>query len=346
MIAAMELFLRLFFPQNLTASEFDPYLRWKHIPNFNGKFCSFVKGEFCTDYKINSKSLRDFEYNYSRNKKYRILVLGDSFTVGHGVEMEESYPKLLEKMIGRGNVEIINAGHKGTGPDNYYLGYKHEFYKYDPDMVIVGLSLSNDIDYQSLVEFNQTKNGYSLYEKTPIKDGNSIIRFRRWLGQHSHLYNFLIVSFMKNAFINNFLIKAHLFAVPWRPPFGEESYEYNLQLNKTLLLVNYLNDYLLGQNKKIMFVLIPYDSQVYPPVYKEDVMRYNITRPLDMYLPNKKIKELCREKNMACLDLTGDFIKNSNLPLFFKYDRHWNRKGHEIASKLIYEKLINITSVP
>src|SRR2546430_1564409 len=54
--------------------------------------------EFEMKVKINSLGMRDREYSVEKPKgTYRILVLGDSYTFGSGVQADETYAKLLEK---------------------------------------------------------------------------------------------------------------------------------------------------------------------------------------------------------------------------------------------------------
>ena len=134
-----------------------------HKPN------SYFKELYGVEVKINSKGLRDFEYSYSKPANvYRILVLGDSITLGWGVPFESTYAKYLEKMLNaRGkNIEfqVIN-----TGVGNYNTQIEAEFLKkeglkYDPDMIILGYFV-NDAE---------------------------IVRPRRYfLNEHSYLYVYI-----------------------------------------------------------------------------------------------------------------------------------------------------------
>src|SRR3989344_4778458 len=81
------------------------------IPN---RQCRFKTDEWDVVYKINSMSLRDMEYTLNKPEGiFRILVLGDSFAQGHGVDIDESFPKLLERRLNfqdNANIEIINSG--------------------------------------------------------------------------------------------------------------------------------------------------------------------------------------------------------------------------------------------
>ncbi|MDP3041912.1 MAG: SGNH/GDSL hydrolase family protein [Candidatus Omnitrophota bacterium] len=103
---------------------------------------SYLKNIYGVDIKINSKGLRDYEYDYSKpSGVYRILVLGDSLTLGWGVPFEYTYPKYLEKMLNEtGNIkyQVINAGVGNYNLQSEVMFLKKEGLKYNPDMIILG----------------------------------------------------------------------------------------------------------------------------------------------------------------------------------------------------------------
>lgn len=64
---------------------------------------------------INAEGLRDYEYDYQRPAGVtRILALGDSVTFGWGVKLEDTYPKVLERLLNGGEsrdrYEVLNCG--------------------------------------------------------------------------------------------------------------------------------------------------------------------------------------------------------------------------------------------
>jgi len=96
-----------------------------------------------TTIRVNQDSFRGREYSTEKPAgTYRIIVLGDSNTMGSGVEENETYPFVLEKrLIEREdgwNYEVLNMGVQG-----YTAGQEVEFYlrkgkKYSPDLIIIG----------------------------------------------------------------------------------------------------------------------------------------------------------------------------------------------------------------
>src|ERR1044071_4049271 len=118
---------------------YDPVLGWAHQPGQEGVF---ETPQFRTAVRINEKGLRDRSHSYTRqNANGRILVLGDSFAWGYGVEESERFSQVLEKSM---DVEVINAGVSGYSTDQELLWYQNEGIKYETDLVVLVLA-GNDV---------------------------------------------------------------------------------------------------------------------------------------------------------------------------------------------------------
>ena len=102
-----------------------------------------------TQFKTNSQGLRDKEYNVSKlNDVYRIAVVGDSFTMPAGVEINKSYHSRLEEQLNKEQPEeyyqFINFGVGGYSLRQYLAIIKFKVKKYNPDLIIVGFCGEND----------------------------------------------------------------------------------------------------------------------------------------------------------------------------------------------------------
>ena len=108
----------------------DPNLGFVHEPNTS----AFVMG---VDVRINSQGLRDREYSLAKPAGvYRILMLGDSTTLGWGVKAEETASKILERELGP-RFEVINAGVGNYGTVQEFTYYKTRGRLFRPDLVIL-----------------------------------------------------------------------------------------------------------------------------------------------------------------------------------------------------------------
>ncbi|MDQ2693572.1 MAG: SGNH/GDSL hydrolase family protein [Chloroflexota bacterium] len=119
--------------------KYDPQLGWAHEPEQEG---IFETPQFRTVVRINEKGLRDRPHSYERqNDNKRVLVLGDSFAWGYGVEETERFSQKLEEAM---DVEVINAGVSGYSTDQELLWYQSEGSKYETDLVILVFT-GNDV---------------------------------------------------------------------------------------------------------------------------------------------------------------------------------------------------------
>ena len=127
----------------------DPRLGQRLSPGYNGWFAG-------VPVRINRLGFRD-DREYSLAKApgtFRIIVLGDSVTFGHGTLGETTYPFLLERRLEawRPDVtwEVWNLGVPGynTGQELAYLEEVGE--RYAPDLVIVGF-YPNDIQNNTVI---------------------------------------------------------------------------------------------------------------------------------------------------------------------------------------------------
>ena len=80
--------------------------------------------------------------------EFRVVVLGDSYTVGGQVPYEQTFPAVLERRLrdaGHGNVRVINAGVGGYTTFNEAGLLREHLAWMQPDLVIVATFLGNDV---------------------------------------------------------------------------------------------------------------------------------------------------------------------------------------------------------
>jgi lysophospholipase L1-like esterase len=95
--------------------------------------------QYGVDISINSNGWRDREYQ-TNTEDYRIMVLGDSITLGWGVESDKTFPKVLEKLINENKnatVEVINAGVGNYNTEMEVYSFLKKGGQYNPDTIIM-----------------------------------------------------------------------------------------------------------------------------------------------------------------------------------------------------------------
>ncbi|MFP4500529.1 MAG: SGNH/GDSL hydrolase family protein [Candidatus Hydrogenedentota bacterium] len=97
--------------------------------------------------RINRLGLRDEEIATEPSDAVRILAIGDSYTFGWGVDLEDTWLNQLEENLEAAghDVETINMGKPGAGPPDYAEFAETAIPLLEPDLVIVGMLLGNDL---------------------------------------------------------------------------------------------------------------------------------------------------------------------------------------------------------
>ena len=132
-------------PENLGVR--DPYLPFKPEPLSAYRVAN---AEFRVEYRHNSFGFRDVEHTPTKPQGvFRILALGDSFTYGLGVSLEDSFLYRLEAELNSRSgdhprIEIIKAGIPRYFPETERLLLEHYGVSYSPDLVLVGF-VPNDV---------------------------------------------------------------------------------------------------------------------------------------------------------------------------------------------------------
>jgi hypothetical protein len=114
--------------------------------------------------KINSLGMRGEEIQSKKEKEFRVLVLGDSFTEAFQVSDENIYPRLLEKMVKKRDghiVRAVNAGRSGASPAFYIHLAKFYNTTFKQDYTIIQL---NDGDFTEDM-MNPTRNFYAVKDE-------------------------------------------------------------------------------------------------------------------------------------------------------------------------------------
>ncbi len=129
-------------PANFNPFRTDPVLGYALRPDWTA--LHERRGEFRVVVRTNALGLRGAAAApEAAPGTRRVLVIGDSFTFGFGVEDGESFPALLDGLLGP-RVEVLNAGVPGWSIDHQWLFWKERGRGLAPDLVLLA-TCSNDV---------------------------------------------------------------------------------------------------------------------------------------------------------------------------------------------------------
>lgn len=131
----------------------------------------------------------------------RVLLLGDSFTFGYGVEDGEVVSAVLEDLLnaapGAPRTEVINLGVSGFGQAEELVTWEQRGRAYQPDLVAV-LYFDNDIGNNAVAQLytagpagTVTRTGNAYLPGAKLQERLYAIPPVRWLFEHSQAWNLI-----------------------------------------------------------------------------------------------------------------------------------------------------------
>jgi carbamoyltransferase len=120
---------------------YHPVIGWWHIPNVRARI---PLGDTFHLIRTNASGLRS-NRNYplkTPTGQKRIVLLGDSYSAGDGVNNEERYSDLLEQRY-HPYLDVMNFGLNGSGTDQQLLIYENIAKNYEADAYIFAILAEN-----------------------------------------------------------------------------------------------------------------------------------------------------------------------------------------------------------
>lgn len=314
------------------------------------------KGVFNTRFTTNSKGLRDKEYDYRKPPGVqRILILGDSFTWGFGVNDDEIYTEILESMLD--STEVINFGVTGFNIAQEFLYLKKEGIKYEPDIVIVGLALNDFFDKDLLDSLrnahfhrNINKTATAISEKSNLI-GTQLSNIKVYFTNNSFLYNFIIERINTNKKLVKLLVKFGLKddlqglvdldrnlmpALNYYSPKLTRSFKKN---KKTLLEIrNFLNK----KGVRFIICIIPAIETINKKAFKHSIAYTKFEeKDFNLEKPYIILKNFCESNHIEFINPYITFKKKQaeSNNLYLKNDMHFSKFGHKLLAQEIYKFL-------
>lgn len=119
------------------------------------------------EYATNEWGLRDRNYPSKPVGRKRVLLLGDSFTFGLGVEDADAiFPELVERRLDskrRGGVDVLNGGIPASLTADWVALWQRVAEPFDPDLVVAVFFLRDGTPAASIPEFFDRIRGQLAY---------------------------------------------------------------------------------------------------------------------------------------------------------------------------------------
>lgn len=208
--------LRNVIQMDSSCAMYDPQLFYTLRP---GK-CHFRNIEFDTELSINSMGVRDNEQSLAGPK---VVLLGDSYTMGWGIQQDATYANLLERALDQ---KVLNAGISSYGTVRE-LNILKRFDSQSLTTVVIQYNVSDLDENKTFVENGDSLviSGRDVYKTT----SEQVVQKKRYFfGKHT-------------ALITKFVLKGWLGRLSKVRTTGVEDVTYFIHALKTLHVPDSLN---------------------------------------------------------------------------------------------------------
>ena len=303
-----ELLARSFIPVRNVGPSFtvyDPFYGKALKKNFSGRR---ITPEFTMKFTTNSDGFRGPPLETVSSRP--LLFLGDSFTMGYGVNDGEEFPALVGKGLGERDSEtvpVINAGMGHSGNGRWVKFLRSEGKKYDPRLVVLQIHANDFEDNVRERLFEQSPAG-GLIELPIPPPGKMRILQILVDGVPGLSYSYLIgwgrqVSWPRNSTARN---------TDSESPVGNQD---QTTLEEPLLygLLEEVLEICEDQGREVLAVLAD--------------------------IPENRLgtmQEFFSERNVLTVMIP---TKRDRPDLYYKVDGHWNASGHRFTADRILEAM-------
>lgn len=265
----------------------------------------------------------------------RIATLGDGFTMGWGVNDDQTYPArlqvLLQQELGR-PVEVLNAGVEGTGTGEQALYYQRWVGRFHPDIVVLGVNSTDPYDDRSRGLFSVGADGVAI-PRSPEARNQSHRRFR------SVVHSIPGFDFLdKNSRLFGYV--RHLLWQAWYREQWMKSEELDKALPLTAAEIRWLDGEVRKSGGRLFVIYIPQNQwATYPP-------RERLTEERLAGL----LQDLSGQEHAPFSDLSPAIraaSARSPQPLYYlRHDCYPTSQGNAVLAQLVAELVRNQLGPP
>jgi hypothetical protein len=335
----------------------DPVRGVGHVPG--AKSQKQYKGRPLVE--INSDGWRGPDIALGRSPgTIRVALLGDSFIEAFEVPFEKTVGEVLGRRLSTllgTPVEVLNFGHGGYGTTQELLTLQHEVWKYSPDLILLGMTLGNDIsdNYRPLKQSDYVP--YHVFRDTTLQLDSSFLQSRGYqsralwtrnllgLVQHSRLVQVLnraryVRRHAKHQRRNVAQGPVHEVGLDDQVNLPPTTPEWHEAWRVTEGVLRLMRDEARRNETPLAVVTLTRGMQVTPR--REERKKYlDELGGKDLYYPERRVAAFGDREGIPVLNLAPAMAKQAEeRQVFFHADQdsvgigHWNEEGHQAAAEL------------
>ena len=329
-----------------------------HVPRKNIRGLHSKKGSFSTTFRTNTRGLRDKEYTLTKTDGVsRIVIIGDSFTWGWGVNDDEIYTERLEAMLS--NTETINLGVTAYSLSQEISYFQREGLRYNPDILMVGFYLDDIIRGPGRNVINKSVQQSKTSTQREVQKNRLRVKLyenmKKYVLHKSALYQFIVDRIgtkrtLVNALANIGVINLTEFEdldTNLKPALKNYPAKINKCWEVTQSELLQLKQITHNKGIKLIIVIIPSPHSIVEKRF-EDAISHSIyhKRDFDLDKPYSLLTDFASSNNIDLVNPIEVYRQahKEGILLYLKKDVHINATGHEVLARVIADYLISTST--
>lgn len=375
-----ELILRpILGPRYFGVFELDAHSLYKLVPNTTREYNrQSVNEKGYVTYRVNSDGFRGEEISKKGDQK-RIVVYGDSFIHAEFSELRDTFAERLEEKLSQrlgSEVEVVNGGVAGYGPDQIIRRMEKELVWLEPDLIVAGIFAGNDFgDLVRSKLYKLDENGGLESNKFVVSDNiksnmalarsellikkilRQVARSQRLTQQVESArtqsrQNRIASSLIQNEkeyreyILGSDNVVVELASDPYNadvsltPNSDSAMYKKNL-MDRVIERMKHVSDEL---SIPLVLLIIPHPMDVLGGIHDSGEVDQEIYPEYEPEALTDVLMRIAEKHNIDSINLFDVFRQRDAAKLYFRGgDDHWNALGQEVAADVVADFLVSNT---
>lgn len=310
---------------------------------------------------ISKQGLRNPELPAKKAEEYRVFMLGDSFTMGWGLQDSETIPQQLKAQLSahapERNITVINGGILGTAAWQQKVFFEERGLRHDPDLVVLQVYGENDI-VNTLEKLDEIPGAASewddLWWRLLKRRHYWSYEFDHWLRRKSLAYQRFLNITGRNTAIVTLMDQFRPFPDRGdKPEVDLENLPFWIDVNKTPWTVEYqigweaLQEDILAivevcrdADIDVLLYCIPSSASAIDSLWESSVEQTDNSFTYERYKDTSILETFFQKRQLNWIPVHQAILAHEEPEsLYYQYDGHLTPAGTQVVASAIADYL-------